>query len=81
MQVETAALIRAAEDLTALTRRLKELWLFGQLNTLGPSAVDGRVEAKAREVAELMENVLRPGEVHTENQKVDEEMSGEAAKE
>lgn len=72
MQVETAGLIRAAEDLTALTRRLKELWLFGQLDTLGPSAAEGRADAKAREVAALTEGVLRSGGVPGEASDSDE---------
>ncbi|KAK0659609.1 hypothetical protein DIS24_g3942 [Lasiodiplodia hormozganensis] len=34
MEVETAALIRATEDILTLTRQMQELWLFGNLNTL-----------------------------------------------
>ncbi|KAI9803275.1 MAG: hypothetical protein M1825_002066 [Sarcosagium campestre] len=34
MEVETAALVRAAEDLLSLTRSMKEAWLFGRLQTV-----------------------------------------------
>ncbi|KAF2497748.1 hypothetical protein BU16DRAFT_616342 [Lophium mytilinum] len=53
MQEETAALVRAAEDLLALTRAMQELWLFGQLDTLKGGAREGRegdVEGVARGV-------------------------------
>ncbi|KAL8954797.1 MAG: hypothetical protein Q9193_007079, partial [Seirophora villosa] len=33
LDVETAGLIRAAEDVLSLTRVLKEMWLFGKLQT------------------------------------------------
>ena len=32
--------IRAAEDILALTRTMKETWLFGKLETLGETARD-----------------------------------------
>ena len=34
MDVESTGLIRAAEEIMVLTRELKDLWLFGGLNTL-----------------------------------------------
>jgi hypothetical protein len=36
----TFAQIRAAEDILALTRTMKEAWLFGQLDTLGENERD-----------------------------------------
>lgn len=63
MKDETAALIRAAEDLLSLTRQMQELWLFGQLDTLGKSAVEEKTEADARRVAELIQTLVRREEV------------------
>ncbi|KAJ9243462.1 surfeit locus protein 5 subunit 22 of mediator complex-domain-containing protein [Paecilomyces variotii] len=34
LDVESTALIRAAEDILSLTRTMKETWLFGKLDTL-----------------------------------------------
>ncbi|KAF2144108.1 uncharacterized protein K452DRAFT_357038 [Aplosporella prunicola CBS 121167] len=61
MQVETAALIRAAEDILTLTRQMQELWLFGQLKTLETeNRRDSREPVNARAlVAEVEERVMR----------------------
>ncbi|KAJ5888668.1 surfeit locus protein 5 subunit 22 of mediator complex-domain-containing protein [Penicillium taxi] len=40
LDVESSALIRAAEDLLSLTRIMKETWLFGKLDTLGEDERD-----------------------------------------
>ncbi|KAL2221595.1 surfeit locus protein 5 subunit 22 of mediator complex-domain-containing protein [Thermoascus aurantiacus ATCC 26904] len=40
LDVESTALIRAAEDILSLTRTMKETWLFGKLNTLGEDERD-----------------------------------------
>ncbi|KAL8806954.1 MAG: hypothetical protein Q9200_004847 [Gallowayella weberi] len=50
MEVETAALIRAAEDILSLTRVMKEMWLFGKLQTVGTDEAEERAEESAREV-------------------------------
>jgi hypothetical protein len=55
--------IRAAEDLLSLTRQMQELWLFGQLDTLGKSVVEEKTEADARRVAELIQTLVRREEV------------------
>ncbi|OJJ50558.1 hypothetical protein ASPZODRAFT_11426 [Penicilliopsis zonata CBS 506.65] len=52
LDVESTALIRAAEDILALTRMMKETWLFGKLDTLGEDERD----IKRRE--KLEDNVL-----------------------
>ncbi|KAL2047139.1 hypothetical protein N7G274_001158 [Stereocaulon virgatum] len=52
MEVESAALVRAAEDILSLTRVLKESWLFGKLHTVGTSDAEKRAEAAAAKVAE-----------------------------
>ena len=46
------AQIRAAEDVLALTRVLKESWLFGKLQTVGVSEAEQRAEKAAKKVAE-----------------------------
>jgi len=45
MDVESTALVRAAEEVMVLTRELKDLWLFGGLGTV-------RQEGKGDEVME-----------------------------
>jgi len=44
--------VRAAEDILTLSRQLKELWLFGQLDTLGDSKAarleESQIEADAK---------------------------------
>lgn len=46
-------MIRAAEDLLALTRSLKEAWLFGQLGSeLG--VVDPATDTNAKEVGDML---------------------------
>ncbi|KAL8682282.1 MAG: hypothetical protein Q9186_001651 [Xanthomendoza sp. 1 TL-2023] len=50
MKVETAALIRAAEDILSLTRVMKEMWLFGKLQTVGTDEAEERAEESAKGV-------------------------------
>ncbi|PNS15258.1 hypothetical protein CAC42_8259 [Sphaceloma murrayae] len=57
MQVETTGLVRAAEEVLALTRQMQELWLFGQLNTLEVNDTQDKVDAKASEVASLLQQL------------------------
>lgn len=33
---------------------MQELWLFGQLNTLDASDIQGRIDGDAKEVAEML---------------------------
>ena len=56
LEVETAGLAKAAEDLTLLTRSLKEAWLFGRLDTLGTSEFEGQIEKHACEAALLLQS-------------------------
>ncbi|KAF2836749.1 hypothetical protein M501DRAFT_996415 [Patellaria atrata CBS 101060] len=58
MEVETAGLVRVAEDILALTRQMQELWLFGQLNTLGKSATEEKTAEDVRAVARLVEGLV-----------------------
>ena len=50
MDVETAALVRVAEDTLRLTWQMQELWIAGGLNTLQSSSetVEGKAEKAER---------------------------------
>ncbi|KAL9630155.1 MAG: hypothetical protein Q9164_006561 [Protoblastenia rupestris] len=61
MGVETAALVRAAEDILSLTRVLKEAWLFGKLQTVGTSEAEKRTEIAAGNVAEALTRLSAAG--------------------
>lgn len=55
LDVESSALVRAAEDMMILTRTMKEIWLFGELDTL---KADGREdEAKRQKMEEDLRRV------------------------
>jgi hypothetical protein len=64
MDVESTALIRAAEEVMVLTRELKDLWLFGGLDTLR-SGERGKeeegMEGDARVVYEFMKKMANGG--------------------
>ncbi|GAM85879.1 hypothetical protein ANO11243_038890 [Dothideomycetidae sp. 11243] len=45
------------EDLLSLIRQMQELWLFGQLNTLEVGGAQDEVDAKAAEVATLLQKL------------------------
>ncbi|KAM3416751.1 hypothetical protein BST61_g8343 [Cercospora zeina] len=57
LQAETAALIRGAEEVQTLIRQVQEMWLFGQLNTLGESKIQQETDESARAVAGLLKEV------------------------
>ena len=59
MEVETAALVRAAEDILSLTRVMKEMWLFGKLQTVGGDEAEGKAEERAEQSAKEVEQGLR----------------------
>lgn len=50
--------IRAAEDVQTLIRQLQEMWLFGQLNTLGESKVQQQTDENAKAVADLLKQLM-----------------------
>ena len=64
MDVETQALIRAIEDLLSLTRQMKELWLFGQLDTLGKSGMVQQTEQDAVAVTKLVASLTSRGKLY-----------------
>ncbi|KAI5307275.1 hypothetical protein KEM56_001086 [Ascosphaera pollenicola] len=61
LDVESTALIRAAEDMLAITRMMKEAWLFGKLETLKEDERDvqrrEKLEQDVRAVKEIIERV------------------------
>ncbi|EHL01412.1 putative Mediator of RNA polymerase II transcription subunit 22 [Glarea lozoyensis 74030] len=59
MEVETRALVRAAEDLLQLTREMKELWLFGPLREIGEGEGEGKMDEDSVKVGEMVEQILR----------------------
>ncbi|BCR89243.1 RNA polymerase II mediator complex head subunit MED22 [Aspergillus chevalieri] len=63
LDVESTALIRAAEDILSLTRAMKEIWLFGKLDTLGEDERDIKrreeLEGDAEAVQKVIEEVLK----------------------
>jgi hypothetical protein len=50
--------IKAAEDFQVLIRQLQEMWLFGQLNTLGESKVQQQTDENAKVVAGLLKQLV-----------------------
>ncbi|KAE9367853.1 hypothetical protein N431DRAFT_429167 [Stipitochalara longipes BDJ] len=59
MEVESSALVRAAEDLLQLTRELKEMWLFGPLRGIGEGEGEGKMDEDAKKVGEMVEALLK----------------------
>ncbi|KAJ8611520.1 hypothetical protein MRB53_037927 [Persea americana] len=63
IEVETAGLIKAAEDILALTRQMKELWLFGSLEDRDDGAAANKLEKKmdedARAVGRMLAGLLK----------------------
>ncbi|KFX98855.1 hypothetical protein V490_02056 [Pseudogymnoascus sp. VKM F-3557] len=56
--VETQALIRAAQDLLSLTREMKELWLFGPLRGFGEGEEGGTIDDDSKKVVEMVETMI-----------------------
>ncbi|KAL2051800.1 hypothetical protein ABVK25_007956 [Lepraria finkii] len=80
MEVESAALVRAAEDILSLTRVLKESWLFGKLQTVGTSDAEKRAEEAAAKVAEALARLQakdRAGTINSEGQAMELDGNGE----
>ncbi|TKA65180.1 hypothetical protein B0A55_09221 [Friedmanniomyces simplex] len=57
MQTETAALITTAENAQSLIRQLQEMWLFGQLDTIGDSKAQQQSDEDARSIAVLLKQL------------------------
>ncbi|CAG8890001.1 unnamed protein product [Penicillium egyptiacum] len=61
IDVESTALTRSAEDLLALHRLMKELWLFGKLDTLGEDERDVQRREKLEEDVKAIQKALDRG--------------------
>ncbi|KAH8671995.1 hypothetical protein BGZ60DRAFT_25202 [Tricladium varicosporioides] len=59
MEVESAALVKTAQDLLQLTRELKELWLFGPLREIGEGEGEGSMDIDSVKVGEMADKILR----------------------
>ncbi|PGH29843.1 hypothetical protein GX50_07391 [[Emmonsia] crescens] len=63
LDVESTALIRAAEDILSLTRSMKETWLFGKLDTLGEDERDVQRREGLERDAQTVKNAVENGKV------------------
>ena len=52
LEVDCTALVKAAEEIMMLTRSLKEIWLFGGLNTIKSDEEREKMEKEEKELAE-----------------------------
>ncbi|KAH0536812.1 hypothetical protein FGG08_006345 [Glutinoglossum americanum] len=59
IEVQTAALVRSAEDILSLTRSLKEAWLFGQLNSVDGTRGMPKTDEDAKAVGEALQKLLK----------------------
>ncbi|KAJ5988349.1 mediator of RNA polymerase II transcription subunit 22 [Penicillium waksmanii] len=58
LDVESTALVRAAEDILSLTRTMKEMWLFGKLETIGENERDiERREQLEKNIADIQKAI------------------------
>jgi hypothetical protein len=57
----TMTQIRAAEDLLTLIHQMKEIWLFGKLDTTSRSKVQEQTEEDAKAIVALLEQLQRDG--------------------
>ena len=55
LQVDSAELVRAAEEVMVLTRGLKELWVFGGLDTVGVREGEGGLKVEEGRVGRELE--------------------------
>ncbi|KAE8420482.1 surfeit locus protein 5 subunit 22 of mediator complex-domain-containing protein [Aspergillus pseudocaelatus] len=61
LDVESTALVRAAEDILSLTRTMKETWLFGKLNTLGEDESDVKRREELERDADAIQTAIEEG--------------------
>ncbi|KAF7718962.1 Uncharacterized protein PECH_006307 [Penicillium ucsense] len=61
MEVESSALVRSAEDLLAMSRTVKEMWFFGNLDTLGEDDHDRERNEKLEESVRAVEKAVDEG--------------------
>jgi len=74
LDVESTALVRAAEEIMILTRSMKDVWLFGGLDTLNSDHngehAEGAQPEDVKAVAEYIQKRLGTGEVEKDSQPV-----------
>ncbi|OJJ31047.1 hypothetical protein ASPWEDRAFT_44994 [Aspergillus wentii DTO 134E9] len=63
LDVESTALLRAAEDILSLTRTMKETWLFGKLDTLGEDERDVKRREELENDALAIQKAIEEGEL------------------
>ncbi|KAJ5552508.1 hypothetical protein N7494_001886 [Penicillium frequentans] len=61
LDVESTALIRSAEDILSLSRTMKEMWLFGKLDTIGEDERDVERREKLDKDVLAVEEALKEG--------------------
>ncbi|WEW57818.1 hypothetical protein PRK78_003285 [Emydomyces testavorans] len=61
LDVESTALVRAAEDILALTRTMKECWLIGKLNTIGEDERDVKRREELERDVEAVKKAIEDG--------------------
>ncbi|KAJ5103116.1 hypothetical protein N7532_003645 [Penicillium argentinense] len=61
VDVESTALIRAAEDLLSVTRTMKEMWLFGKLDTIGEDERDVERREKLEADVDAVKKAVEDG--------------------
>jgi hypothetical protein len=59
LNVESTAVIRAAEEIMMLTRSMKEIWLFGGLDTLDSDRAGKDVDGHDEDAQKKMEEDVR----------------------
>jgi response regulator of citrate/malate metabolism len=69
IEQDSAQMIAAAQDILTLTRQLKELWLFGSLDTLVKPADEKASLEQAKDFAERIEMVKEQEDVDTTKKK------------
>ncbi|KAK0967240.1 hypothetical protein LTR91_017218 [Friedmanniomyces endolithicus] len=62
LQTETAALITTAENAQSLIRQLQEMWLFGQLDTLGDTKARQQSDEDAKSITLLLKQLAESQE-------------------
>ncbi|KAF2434437.1 hypothetical protein EJ08DRAFT_675933 [Tothia fuscella] len=61
MDMATQGMIRAAEDLLSLIHQMKEIWLFGKLDTTRSSEVQEQTEEDAKAIVALLRELKERG--------------------
>jgi hypothetical protein len=74
--IADCAQVKAAEDFQALIRQLQEMWLFGQLDTMGESKVQQQTDENAKVVAELLRQLAARQGLSQDEEKMEDVAKG-----